>query len=84
MQTTPLNTLIETVAAELDAFIGDTLNDLEFSALVDQLVADEQAAPADTFYVLVPDLAGNTYTAVFADGSMGPATHQQLVKAGRA
>lgn len=84
MQTTLPDTLIETVAAELDAVMGDQLNDLEFSALVDQLVAEEQAAPADTFYVLVPDLAGNTYTAAFADGSMGPATRQQLVKAGRA
>lgn len=84
MQTTPLDTLIDTVAAELDAAVGDQLNDLEFSALVDQLVAEEQAAPARTFYVLVPDLFGDTHTAVFADGSMGPATRAQLSKAGLA
>lgn len=35
-----MDTLIATVATDLDAVLGDALNDLAFSALVDAVVAD--------------------------------------------
>ena len=35
-----MDTLIDTVAQHLAAIVGDALNDLEFSALVNTVVAD--------------------------------------------
>lgn len=85
MKTATLDTHIDAVAAELAAVVGDELNDLEFSALVDEVVADRQAQLRPAFYVLVPEICvPGEYIAVYSDMSYGPATQQQLVKAGLA
>ena len=74
-----MDTLIDTVAAELDAIFSGLLTDLEFSALVDDVVAERQMPTARTFYVLVPPVgSAGEWMSVFSDGSQAPATQRQL------
>lgn len=73
-----MDNLTNAVTAELAAVVGEALNDLEFSKLVDKIVAERRgrlaATTADTAaYTVIPHPRfPGEYAARYADGSMGP------------